>query len=555
MMEDPPPLNPMLEGEATNPFSSANRENQPDPVVRAATLAALESTRNNTNTNDDTNNEARNRETHADTARLFLEEPVESGLGVGDYQDADDDVASVGNYLDQQQQEQPSSKSKPKAHPWKGNDKATASGRNYLGRRTSSDDDGINDPAVAEKSKKFSSRFVQFMADYSERNGLRQPQTAIDHDHFEVSTGFVAEGEEPHDTSNRFPTRPTDLRHVDQRVNLMDASSARYDFNDDTAVSAAAAVAAAKKEEDDVYNNFMYGFTTPSPSEYGERSGRRGSLKMIVENGVQYLRRDPAPPANLKLPTGRSGVELLDKKDGTKKMPPGRSQKIVLIPGCGGVQQYINDRDCEAADEEEEWEDFSPVKKPFLERNRKCIRCILLFMFYLCTAIFVVALLKLFRPVFYSDNENSAAMTYSPFQRPYETEAPVSLENGGGIAATRFEGVPANNNGGPSVEAASITRRKFVLEHVLEEALALEGHDPKLNPENNERAQVAMEWMAGHDTTSMILLDAFKYSKNMEDIEDPANNTPQILERYIRAVYYFEAHRDKTAMTADANLE
>ncbi|CAB9522449.1 expressed unknown protein [Seminavis robusta] len=124
--------------------------------------------------------------------------------------------------------------------------------------------------SLLERSKQFQDKLVKFMSDYSNYNDVED---------IEMEDNSLGE------SGNKFPTRERDLRHVDQRVNLMDASSKRHDFYDENEEEDEEG-AYYDDEDEDVYANYTQGY-----SGHDSKSG-------------QIQRNPPIPPK--KAPSGHA---------------------------------------------------------------------------------------------------------------------------------------------------------------------------------------------------------------------------------------------------------
>lgn len=199
----PPPLTPM--SKETTPIK--NNDTQTKKLGLGSALAALGGT-----------NRVRNKN------NLYLEEPMEEGLGVGQFDNLDSEVMSASV-------RRPRRGPREKRISLPGVEPSPSQGGQP--RRAS----------LVERSRHFQDKFVKFMQDYS---------TYTDIEDVEMEEGVVAPLEES--DANNFPTRETDLRHVDQRNNLMEASSKRHDYYYDEEED-------EPSEEEDVYANYTEGYT------------------------------------------------------------------------------------------------------------------------------------------------------------------------------------------------------------------------------------------------------------------------------------------------------
>ena len=525
MLESPPPLAPMssdpmaehrhgrdVENNTALPedllsASRVDRRNHRPPQDLGTALDSLnESQSSHTSGGSKTRKELRasitwgtpqEDATSGATTSLFLDEPVEEGLQVSHVQHNEDEALSV-----QGRQEPPVITTKTKRP-----------------KRSS----------LIERSKAFQEKLNNFMADYSTKGD-----------------GVISTLDD--DPSNRFPTRANDLRHVDQSINLMDTESARYQYTDEDDDDANYYY---DDDDDDVYANYTQGFTAPkgrrssltNPAKgrqaKGRRASRRGSLSMVVENGIDYLVESTRTAAARTSDGPETSVRM---KDPVIELPSGPTEKFQIQPdGTAETLDYGRDLKKEPASC---WSRYSP-----------CIRWTLVVLLFLTSASWVVFAIQYHAPVVVRSNESSAAVD-KPGSPTVASKPPPTV-----MAAAKFTIPPMDvstlNANTAEATAAKVYHHTQVLEHVLEEALFTEGHDPELDLTSSS-AKKALEWMAGYDTKSMELLDAFHYKDGTktagnlrirDDIEDPTNHTNKIVDRYVLAVFYFKAHPDVTPET------
>ena len=542
MLESPPPLAPMSSDPMAEHRHGQDAENNtalPDDLLSASRVdrrnhrppqdlgSALDSL--NDSQSSHTSGASKTRRDHRASIEwgtpqedssgvatsLFLDEPMEEGLGVGHVEHNEDEALSVQGHQE--------------ASP------PVTSGKKMRLKRSS----------LIERSKAFQEKLNNFMADYSSKGDGS------------IRAGIGSSNTLDDDPSNRFPTRANDLRHVDQSVNLMDAESARYQYSDEDDDDANY-FSYDDDDDDDVYANYTQGFTAPkgrrssltNPMQVkgrqakGRRASRRGSLSMVVENGIDYLVK------STRTATSRTsfveGPEQSAKtRDPVIELPSGPTKKFQIQPD-GTVETLDYGRDSKKG------------AASFWSRYSPCIRWTLVVLFFLAAASWVVFAIQYHAPAVVTSNESSAAVDKPkpPAANNVATKPPPTA-----IAAAKFTIPPMDvstsnvNNDNPTF--AKVYHHKQVLEHVLEEALFTEGHDPELDLTSSS-AKKALEWMAGYDTKSMELLDAFHYEHNTEmagnlrirdDIEDPTNHTNKIVERYVLAVFYFKAHPSVTPET------
>ena len=485
MFGSPPPLAPMSElqqppqaaaGDNFDPLSASTieRRNRHPQDLGAALASLNESSRSNVAPRNSIKKDA-----NIDVARLFLEEPMEEGLGVGHFEDAEDEVLSVQHH-----------EKRPKRS------------------------------SLIERSKAFQEKLNNFINDYPSKD------TSTDDD---ISPMTMMEED---DTSNQFPTRPVDLRHVDQSVNLMDTESARYQYSDDEDQDQDGG-GYDDDDDDDVYANYTQGFTTSKQAKGSRRSSRRasrrGSLQMVVENGIDYL--------------VKSTTSAAKKDKETIELPSGPTKKLMVQPDQGAlVDEHLDyGRDLKQNDS---WS----------SRYSPCVRWFLVLLLFLITAVWFVFAMHYYPSSTTTTTTSVASPGAAPPTNTGANQAatatvPPPPSTGTTVSVTHGESlVPPTNAAGDT------ERRRLVLEHVLQESLLKEGHDRELDP-SSPSAQKAMEWMAGHDAKSMALLDAFHYEHDIktaanlrtgEDVLDPANHVNKIVDRYVEAVFYFVAHPDAT---------
>jgi len=344
--------------------------------------------------------------------------------------------------------------------------------------------------SLVERSKAFSNKLSGFMKDYSSRDTFKNMED---------------------DTSNWFPTRINDIGRVpNQSVNLMDAESARYEYSDDE-------LDYANADEEDVYANYTYGFTTPKdllPFPEAEEKKRRTSLKTVVKGGVDYLAKSRAKKCGRK--TGAKDHEnaqrhVADTDKLQVSSPPPLSEALEI------------DDTCDARKKAFWWKEYSP-----------CARWSIVLLLFLIGATWLV-----FTMEYFSDRSHSSTSRSPNSSFIMRTPAPVAPVMESALHL-------------PPTTANDISRRKLVALHILRESLAEEIHPAELNPDS-VTGRKAQQWMAQYDVVSMKLLDAYDYEdsvafvgnlKKTEDIIDPENHVNKIVERYVKATFYFVTNPD-----------
>lgn len=518
----PPPLAPMSDLQqqrraAADPLSasSVERRNR-KPQDLGAALASLDDRSSSSIMNNNTGTGTAGRNSggkiransivNKNIARLFLEDHMEEGLGVGQFEGTEDDALSV----QQHQPELPGTRRPKKA------------------KRSS----------LIERSKAFQEKLNNFMTDYSSKDSAMVVANNLGDT--SPNTSMMDE-----DTSNRFPTRKNDIRHVDQSVNLMDTESARYQYSDDDddAGDDDADYDDSKfdDDDDDVYANYTTGFTTQGRDRDGSprkaknrRASRRGSLQMVLENGIDYLVNGASGAAATVATEDDTNGALQDPATTTVELPSGPTKKFLILPDDATERSDYTLDSC-----------FPNLRKNKNHSEpKRCVRWTLVVLMFLTAATWLVFCI----PFFTDDNmPMKAAATVAPVAA-VDALAVVDTPASGTVVDATAAAVMAPE---PTTTSNDIVRRKAVLGHVLMEAF-LDPHSKDLNL-SNPNGRKAMEWMAGYDSESMALLDAFHFEHGVKtaanlrtgnDVLDPANHYSRIMEKYVQATFWFVAHPD-----------
>lgn len=340
------------------------------------------------------------------------------------------------------------------------------------------------------------------------------------------------------DDANNFPTRATDLRHVDQSINLMDVETANYrappsdyvfridDDEDDSYYDGS---------EDDVYNNYTQGYRAANAPP---KAGRRGSSSMIelkvIQDGLNALREG-------RLPRRYSEPDLLDHEAGEGVIESRRRE-----PKHHSMS-FLTDLD-DSSDRFKSMEDSSTWGDILLATHRRkhWWRRLhwALVGFLLVVAVVLTAVVWEDLPVSYATNGgNVNAETTAP---PVSSSTELVQDDTPPPAAV------------PSTAPGAIARRRLVLKHVLEKGLLHQNHDhAKALDLSHSTGQKGLTWMTATDEVSMKLLDDYhfyhhEHTLHPEPIVSGKHYTPtnkeemdqdrKILDRYVYVVYYFVEH-------------